>query len=34
VLIDKQGIVRSVHVGYRSDIKAVLQKELDGLLAG
>jgi len=34
VLIDKQGIVRSVHVGYRPDIKAVLQEELDGLLAG
>jgi thiol-disulfide isomerase/thioredoxin len=34
VLIDKQGVVRSVHVGYRSNIKEVLQKELDDLLAG
>jgi thiol-disulfide isomerase/thioredoxin len=34
LLIDKQGIVRFVHVGLRSDVKAVLQKELDGLLAG
>ncbi len=34
VLIDKSGIVQSVHVGYRPDIKDVLQRELDTLLAG
>jgi thiol-disulfide isomerase/thioredoxin len=33
VLIDKQGIVQSVHVGFRSDLKAVLHQELDELLA-
>lgn len=33
VLIDKRGIVQSVHVGYSSDIKQVLHKELDKLLA-
>ncbi|MDR3638930.1 MAG: DUF2092 domain-containing protein [Isosphaeraceae bacterium] len=34
VLIDKKGIVRSVHVGYSPSIKATLRKELDALLAG
>lgn len=34
ILIDKSGIVQSVHVGYRPDIKDVLQQELDTLLAG
>jgi len=34
VLIDKKGIVQSVHVGYSPGIKATLQKELDALLAG
>jgi thiol-disulfide isomerase/thioredoxin len=34
VLIDKKGVVQSVHVGYDPAIKATLQKELDDLLAG
>ncbi len=34
LLIDKKGVVQSVHVGYDSGIKAVLQKELDAILAG
>jgi thiol-disulfide isomerase/thioredoxin len=34
VLVDKQGIVQSVHVGYDRGIKSALHKELDGLLAG
>jgi thiol-disulfide isomerase/thioredoxin len=34
VLVDKQGIVQSVHVGYNSRIESVLHKELDELLAG
>jgi peroxiredoxin len=34
VLIDKKGIVQSVHVGYDPAIKDVLRKELDTLLAG
>jgi thiol-disulfide isomerase/thioredoxin len=34
VLIDKKGIIQAVHVGYNSDVKEVLHKELDGLLAG
>jgi peroxiredoxin len=34
LLVDKKGIVQSVHVGYSSDIKKILQKELDGILAG
>jgi thiol-disulfide isomerase/thioredoxin len=34
VLIDKKGVVRSVHVGYSPEIKATLKKELDALLAG
>ncbi len=34
VLIDKKGIVQSVHVGYNPSIKATLTKELDALLAG
>jgi thiol-disulfide isomerase/thioredoxin len=33
VLIDKKGVVRSVHVGYNPAIKATLSKELDALLA-
>lgn len=34
VLIDKKGIVKSVHIGYSPGIKKTLQKELDALLAG
>jgi peroxiredoxin len=34
VLIDKKGVVQSVHVGYNPAIKTMLRKELDGLLAG
>jgi len=34
VLIDKKGVVQSVHVGYSATIKTTLQKELDALLAG
>jgi thiol-disulfide isomerase/thioredoxin len=34
LLVDKQGIVQAVHIGYRSDIKAILHQELDGILAG
>jgi thiol-disulfide isomerase/thioredoxin len=34
VLIDKKGVVQSVHLGYNPGIKAVLEKELDALLAG
>lgn len=34
VLIGKKGIVESVHVGYSPDVKEILHKELDGLLAG
>ncbi len=33
VLIDKAGIVRFVHVGLRSDLKAALHSEIDELLA-
>jgi thiol-disulfide isomerase/thioredoxin len=34
ILIDKKGVVQSVHVGYNPAIKRTLQKELDALLAG
>jgi thiol-disulfide isomerase/thioredoxin len=34
VLIDKKGVVQSVHVGYNPAIKTTLCKELDALLAG
>lgn len=34
VLIDKKGVVQSVHVGYSPNIKATLHKEIDALLAG
>ncbi len=34
VLIDKAGVVRSVHVGYNPAIKTTLGKELDALIAG
>jgi len=34
VLIDKKGMVQSVHVGYNPVIKATLRTELDALLAG
>jgi thiol-disulfide isomerase/thioredoxin len=34
VLVDKKGIVQSVHVGYNPAIKTILAKELDALLAG
>ncbi len=34
VLIDKDGIVQSVHLGYNPSIKETLGKELDALLAG
>jgi peroxiredoxin len=33
-IVDKKGIVQSVHVGYSPDIKQVLRKELDAILAG
>jgi thiol-disulfide isomerase/thioredoxin len=33
VLIDKSGIVRYVHVGLRSNLKATLHEELDSLLS-
>ena len=34
VLVDKKGMVQSVHVGYDPAIKTTLAKELDALLAG
>ena len=34
LLIDKKGVVQSVHVGYDPGIKAVLRTELDAMLAG
>ncbi|HZW33807.1 MAG TPA: DUF2092 domain-containing protein [Isosphaeraceae bacterium] len=34
VLIDKKGLVQSVHVGFNRAIKTTLRKELDALLAG
>jgi thiol-disulfide isomerase/thioredoxin len=34
VLIDKKGVVQSVHIGYSPAIKTMLRKELDDLLAG
>ena len=34
VLIDKKGVVQSVHIGYSPAIKTALSKELDALLAG
>lgn len=34
VIIDKQGKIQSVHVGYSPDIENVLQRELDALLEG
>jgi thiol-disulfide isomerase/thioredoxin len=34
VLVDKKGVVQSVHIGYNPGIKATLTKELDALLAG
>ena len=34
VIVDKKGIVQSVHVGYSTGIKEELHKELDGILAG
>jgi hypothetical protein len=33
-LIDRNGVVQSVHVGFNLTIKATLRKELDTLLAG
>ena len=33
-IIDKKGIVQSIHVGYSPDIKQVLRRELDAILAG
>jgi thiol-disulfide isomerase/thioredoxin len=33
VLIDKAGIVRYVHIGLKSDLKATLHAEIDGLLS-
>jgi thiol-disulfide isomerase/thioredoxin len=32
VVIDKAGMVRSVHVGYRADIETLLRRELDAIL--
>ncbi len=34
VLVDKKGVVQTVHVGYNPSIKTDLTKELDALLAG
>jgi thiol-disulfide isomerase/thioredoxin len=34
VLVDKKGIVQSVHVGYSPDIEKTLRKELNGILGG
>jgi peroxiredoxin len=34
VLVDRKGIVQSVHIGYNPSIKKTLAKELDALLAG
>ncbi|HVC96256.1 MAG TPA: TlpA disulfide reductase family protein [Pirellulales bacterium] len=34
VIVDKQGIVRRVHVGYSPGIEATLKADLDALLAG
>jgi peroxiredoxin len=34
VLIDKSGIIQSVHVGFRPDIQTVLRRELTEILAG
>ena len=34
ILIDKKGVVQSVHLGYDAGIKATLRKELDALLEG
>jgi peroxiredoxin len=33
-IVDKKGIVQSIHVGYSRGIKQVLHKELDAILAG
>jgi peroxiredoxin len=34
VLVDKNGVIQSVHVGYNPAIKSTLAKELDALLGG
>jgi thiol-disulfide isomerase/thioredoxin len=34
LLLDRKGIIRSVHVGYSPDIAAILTTEIDALLAG
>lgn len=34
VLVDKKGIVQSVHIGFAPDMKKTLKKELDALLEG
>ena len=34
LLLDKDGVVRSVHVGFSPDVREVLTKEIDALLAG
>jgi thiol-disulfide isomerase/thioredoxin len=34
VIIDKEGTVQSVHIGYRPNIEDVLREELDALLEG
>ncbi len=34
VLIDREGVVQVVHIGYRPDIKEKLSQELDDLLSG
>jgi thiol-disulfide isomerase/thioredoxin len=34
ILVDKKGVVQSVHIGYNPAIKTTLSKELDELLAG
>jgi peroxiredoxin/outer membrane protein assembly factor BamB len=33
-IVDKKGIVQSIHVGYSPEIKKTLHKELDAILAG
>jgi thiol-disulfide isomerase/thioredoxin len=34
LVVDRKGIIRSVHVGYSPDIAAILTAEIDDLLAG
>ena len=34
VLLDRAGVIRAYHVGYRADIREVLTKDIDSLLTG